>query len=156
MKYCLNEICGQPYERFKVACPYCGHRVEPAERSAPKFVDGDLVELDPAVLAKMRGEVEKVDGPAFIPRDATAIVAASIKKNHRERQSAQGDLREIIRWWAGMQTARGLTESETYRLFYLTFGVDVLSAQALGRPDATALAERVAQYVGKLAIGDVA
>jgi hypothetical protein len=38
-----------------------------------------------------------------------------------------------------MQRAAGRPDSESYRLFYFNFGVDVLSAQALGRADAEKL-----------------
>lgn len=147
--YCVNELCAQPYERFRAACPYCGTKPQPKDRSAPEFVEGDLVELTPEALAKLRGEVAKIDGPAFIPQGATPVVVASIKKNHKERQTQQEVLRSVVRWWAGLQQARGLTDSDSYRLFYQTYGIDVLSAQALGRTEAHTLAERIAADIGR-------
>ena len=53
--------CTSVYERIYSSCPFCGYKPIPATRSGPEFVDGDLLELDPAVLAEMRGEVERVD-----------------------------------------------------------------------------------------------
>jgi superfamily II DNA or RNA helicase len=151
LKPCLNIEggCGLPYEAYLKACPYCGHKPEPAGRSSPDFVDGDLIELDAETLAKMRGEVQKIDGPAYIPKDATPEVAGAIKKRHKERQTQQTILREIVRWWAGIYQARGYTDSECYRLFFFRFGIDVLSAQALGKPEAAELAQRVAEDIGK-------
>jgi hypothetical protein len=46
-------------------------------------------------------------------------------------------------WWAGVQVAGGRTEREALKLFYLTFGVDALSARALKSSDAVALRGRV-------------
>ena len=46
-------------------------------------------------------------------------------------QEIQQHLRRAIAWWAGFHRAVGRPDSEIYRRFYLAFGVDVLSAQAL-------------------------
>ena len=45
--------------------------------------------------------------------------------------------------WAGQQRAAGRPDDESYRLFYHLFGMDILSAQALGRKDAEALRDRI-------------
>src|SRR5690606_6793115 len=59
LRSCLE--CFQPYERFLAACPYCGAPVPaPAGRSSPELVDGDLMELDAAVLERLRAEVTRV------------------------------------------------------------------------------------------------
>lgn len=139
MRTCLG--CTQPYERVYVACPYCGHEVQPAARSAPEFVDGDLRELDAATLSALRGEADAVmrADPA-IPWGAAPIVEASIRKKHYERAKAQGNLRSTMDLWAGWQQhAHGRTPSEIQRLFFLTYGIDALSAQALGATDAESL-----------------
>ena len=62
---------------------------------------------------------------------------------HHERQVAQHALREHIALWAGWQRHQGRDDSQSYRIFYHTFGLDVLSAQALGRPDAEALTVKI-------------
>lgn len=155
MKTCTNKqvLCFKPYEAYLKSCPYCGHTPVPAQRSAPEFVDGDLIELDAETLAKLRGDVAKVDGPALIPRDANQIVAASIKKNHRERQDAQATLRACIQWWAGMHHGMGHNDSECYRIFFFRFGIDVLTASALGRPEAMELAHRISEDIGRIGAG---
>ena len=142
--------CTAIYERIYKACPHCGHVIVPAERSAPEFVDGDLHELDPETLAAMRGEIERIDGPADFSPHWTGIAAAGARKHHRVRQEMQSALRESIAWWAGYQQQFGRGESESYRLFYLTFGVDVLTAQTLGKADALKLANRINLQLGKL------
>jgi len=137
--------CTGVYERFYPTCPFCGHKPEPAGRSKPEFVDGDLTELDGATLAAMRGAVDEVDKPLdqvraeLMAKHAPEIGIRAGVKRHRERQDAQAELRHAIAVWAGAGKAAGRSDSELYRLFYLTFGVDVLSAKALGTKDAEAL-----------------
>lgn len=144
---CTN--CASLYERVHKKCPYCGHVEEPANRGGPEFVDGDLTELDPATLAAMRGEVARVD---MDKEDARAEAVAKHMplvgqmahvKRHVVRQEAQAALRASIEWWAGYQRAEDREDPESYRRFYFMFGIDVLSAQALGTKDALALAERI-------------
>ena len=146
--------CSAVYERVNPACPFCGYKPVPANRSGPEFVDGDLIELDAATLARMRGEVEQMDkDPTQYAAELTARRVPSIGirghvNRHIANQEAQAALRESIAWWAGHQRAAGRSDSESYRRFFHTFGVDVLSAQALKRDDALALAERVILKMG--------
>lgn len=135
--------CLQPYERVKRVCPHCGYYPEPVARSLPEYVDGDLLELDEDTLAALRGKVAHIDGDPTIPWGATPIVEGAVRKNHRLRQQAQADLRNSIAWWAGLQDNKGLTESESYRLFYFKFGIDVAGAQTLGAKDAVTLADKI-------------
>jgi DNA repair protein RadD len=142
---CQNPECAGVYERFHPCCPYCGHMPEPAGRSSPQQVDGDLHELDPAVLAMLRGEIAKVDGPPRIPQHLEGIAARGVFNKHMERQQAQGRLRQAIALWAGYQRQQGRSDSEGYRRFFHEFGVDVASAQALGAKDAGALEQRIGE-----------
>jgi len=141
VRSCLT--CFAVYERVRAACPFCGHKPVPTARSAPEFVDGDLCELDGPTLDRLRGAVSRIDGPAVPPPHLSGPAAGNFEKQHRARQQAQRTLRDSIAWWAGYQRAQGRPDSESYRRFYHVFGVDVLGAQALGRPDALALAERI-------------
>jgi DNA repair protein RadD len=143
VRTCLNVECMGVYERVLSACPYCGHVHVPDQRGAPEQVDGDLCELDPAVLAVMRGEKARVDGDPKYPTGVASSVAMSIQRRHVERQQAQAPLRESIALWAGYQRSLGRPDAEAYRRFYFAFGTDVLSAQALGVPDAEELRGRI-------------
>jgi DNA repair protein RadD len=149
---CLNPRCIRVYERAYSCCPFCGDRPPLAERSTPDQVDGDLFELDPTILHAMRGLIAKVDGAAHIPYGVASAIGYSIQNNHMMRQTAQGTLRAQIALWAGYQKHLGRNESETYRRFFFMFGTDILTAQTLGRSEATELAERIAL---KLAIDGV-
>lgn len=152
MRVCLNADCVQPYERVFKCCPYCGHYPPPPTRSAPEFVDGDLLELDAETLAALRGDIAKIDGDAVIPWGASPEVAGAVRKRHWERQQGQAALRNVIAWWAGLESAQGRGESESYRRFYFKFGVDVANAQTLGAREAAELAERVAVELSKYGI----
>lgn len=135
--------CFKAYESLGAACPYCGFKPEPAGRSRPEQVDGDLIELDPSVLAQMRGEVARVDGQPIIPFGASDIVAAAVRKRWAERQDAQDSLRLRIAEWAGVLHGRGAPDAEIYRRFYHRFGVDIMTAQTLNARDALELKERI-------------
>lgn len=150
IRACLNPECGAVYERFRDACPYCGTPVPPpAERSRPEFVDGDLFELDPAMLEQMRGAVARVDmtpeayreqlGRQGVPQIG---IMANVKR-HIEWQETIGTLREAMAVWAGYERAAGLSDREIFRKFYIEHGHDWMTAQTLKRDDALGLAERV-------------
>lgn len=144
LRVCLNVDCLFPYESVLSACPLCGMpRPAPRLRGSPAHVDGDLIELDPAVLAEMRGEIDRIDVAPRIPQGATPIAAAAIKKRHWERQQAQTTLRDAIATWAGWQVHMGRDFREGYRRFWHQYGIDVASAQALGAKDATDLESRI-------------
>lgn len=142
--------CFQPYPRTKVACPWCGNRPVPAGRSLPEEVDGDLIELDPAVLAQMRGEADRIIGDPQIPVSADPLTTLAIKKRWAERQTAQNQLRDAIARWAGVwKYGRDETDREIQRRFFHTFGIDIVSAQGLGATDADALRSKVLDVTGR-------
>ena len=134
--------CLRVYEAYKKACPFCGHEPVPAGRSTPEQVDGDLSLLEGDALAFLMG---KIDAPPVFPYSAGPEVIGSIKKHHRIKGETQQVLRHAMAVWAGRQSQAtdSYTSSELQRKFYLTFGVDVASAQALGRADAEALIGRL-------------
>lgn len=135
--------CTAPYPRVKTACPFCEHVPEPGKRGGPQQVDGDLELLDEETLAKLRGEIVRVDSAPYVPVNATPDVAKRIQNLHYTRNKAQGELRQAIAQWAGWRVSEGYTIRESQKLFYITFGVDVLSAQALNIKDADELKIKV-------------
>lgn len=177
LRACLNPECMLAYERFYKSCPYCGHTPVPADRSEPEFVDGDLIELDPATIAKLTGGKEAIDRPLGTIEEEAAryhwdlsakhmpvkfqnhAVAKfkekfpQMKQEHEADQMAQSALRESIAWWAGYQRALGRDDHESYRRFYHAFGIDVLSAQGLKSNEALQLADKVNYKLGAYANG---
>lgn len=147
LRTCLNpnipEGCLFVYPRTEACCPACGYAPAPAGRSRPEEVDGDLYELDPTMLAKLRGEAERIMGDPLIPRNVDNIAARAIANRHYERKEAQEALGEMIALWAGWQNAQGRDDREAYKRFYFGFGVDVATARTLGRPEAEALTAKV-------------
>lgn len=149
--------CGLAYERFHPACPHCGFKPKPVARSGPEYVDGDLIELDADVLAQMRGAIAVMDKSAedyaaeLAARRVPLIGQIGHVNRHLRNQEAQAALRASIAWWAGYQRAAGRSDSESYRRFYFAFGLDVLTAQALKRDEALALADRIN---ARLAVSD--
>lgn len=141
--------CLQPYERVLLACPYCGEPIPaPMGRGSPEAVDGDVEEIDPAVLTAMRRALAKVDGPCRIPEAAPAVASTGIVHRHAERQMAQQTLRPLIALYGGLME-QTQPRKEAQKRFYFQFGVDVLTAQTLGPKDALALALRIKDFLNK-------
>ena len=132
--------CEQPYERWLLQCPYCGVGAPAPEGGArsPETVDGDLFLVSPDVLKAMRDEVDRIDGAAFVPK---GVPARPVTVNHHERQVAQHHLRATMGWWAAAFPQH--SDRENARRFFHTFGIDILSAQALNKADANALREKI-------------
>lgn len=138
------EACFRAFEAFRRACPFCGHMPEPAGRDRPEQVEGDLALLDPAVLAQMRGEIDRIDGPPAIPPHLIGTPAEkAIVRTWLERQKWQGTLRDRIAQWAGFYRQDGHDVPEIQRRFYYRFGTDVATAQTLGGQDAGRLVEQI-------------
>ena len=141
--------CRLVYEAITNCCPFCGHIAEPAGRSLPEQVDGDLCELSEETLERLRNQVANIhrDGAqlehGLVLGGKEPHVAKVIAGHHVTRQAAHVNLHNTINWWAGHGQAQGKSDSEMYRRFYHTFGVDVLSAQALSRVDAEALTIKI-------------
>ena len=95
----------------------------------------------PISLARLRGAITVIDGSARIPQNASPVVQASAIRAHHERQAAQALLRAAMAQWAGWHNADTLATN--YKRFYYRFGVDVLSAMALGAGDAAELMGRI-------------
>lgn len=149
IKTCLNPECLSVYPRFKSSCPFCGSCFPPAERSTPEQVDGDLIELSDDALKVLRGEISRIDSAPRIPAGADNIVTRSIIKRHAERTEAQNTLRGNIAQWAGFLKFKKHSDSEIYKIFYLHTGVDVLTAQTLGRKEAEELTKKIETLIDK-------
>lgn len=136
LTFCV--ACYQPFEAVTKICPWCGHVQEPAGRSLPEQVDGDLIEYGPELLERLGREA--VAATATWGRPIGTPVDAVMAKNMALRAEAQHELRDCIALWAGIgRDVHGYSDSEMYRRFYWTFGIDVATAKTLGRPEAVKL-----------------
>ncbi len=131
--------CSKPYERFYPKCPHCGlvpPLPEPRERTI-QMVEGDLILLDRAALEKMRAATmieSAADVGARVAGVAGHFAARGVVNKHIEKIAAHQHLSEVIAQWAGWERSKGRSDQESYRRFYLTTGMDVLSALDASRP----------------------
>lgn len=141
--------CMGVYKRVLVACPFCGHRPEPAGRARPEQVDGNLFELTPEALAQLRGGTLAMQKTADeqlavwcggnAPTKQQFMMHAQLKK----KQSAASELVDAINWWGAYKMAAGDTEEMAYKRFWLRFGTDHMTAQTLGKKDADELTAKI-------------
>jgi len=140
------EMCMHAYERIHAACPHCGHAPQPAGRSSPEMVDGDLTLLDRATLDTLRAAMT-LEAPEDVGARAGHVggegAARGAAARQRERIASQGQLSETVAVWAGHERAAGRTDSQMHRLFYLRFGMTVLEALAQKRADMDKLRDMV-------------
>jgi DNA repair protein RadD len=150
--------CGAPYEAYLKKCPYCGmEKPPPAQRSEPEHVEGDLFEMEPAMLAILQGQYEAAQQPPVSEEQrATELRLAYMKEKfipqairaHREvikgYEAAvieRAALREIMALWSGYQG--GMPLDVQRRKFWYQFGTTYLHAQMLDATSTSALSERI-------------
>lgn len=145
IRVCLNPECLLPYPRELDCCPQCGTvKPPPVARSAPEHVEGNLLELDPEVLAGMREAAMRALDLPQLPVHAGPAAVAGCRARHREKVDAQVALRDTMAVWAGWQRdVLKRSDAESMRAFWLRFGTDVLSAQSVTRAAADDLRERI-------------
>lgn len=133
---CLN--CTSSYPAVKSACPYCKTVHVPQGRSTPAQVDGVLRELDPAVMAQMRGELAKMEAaPAYHPDPK---FNGRNQRAHWEWQQAQQRLRKAMTVWAGWKTNHeGMDDDEAQRTFFFRYRIDIHNAWCLDTKEAEKL-----------------
>lgn len=145
--------CTRPYMANLRACKWCGYAPEPAGRSSPEEVGGDLALLDPAVLAEMLEDARQ-----YARSDAEAMHDIRMSnvppighnmqlKAHQRDREAQRVLKENMSLWSGLMGTMPLHEQHS--AFFYIFGIDYLSAQALPSDRADALALRVFNDIQK-------
>ena len=120
-------------------CPYCQFHKPVTPRTPVEEVAGDLQELSPETLEKMRLASDQNRRMPHMPHNATPIVRNSIMKNHKLKLEALDNLCYSIATWASDKHDIPMAQ----RLFWETFGIDVLTAQTLNKSEADNLRERV-------------
>lgn len=151
-RVCLT--CSQPYEAFLLACPYCGAVPVPVGRVLPSQVDGDLTALDLDALDALFADREKANmSDADFERDMISRGVPGIGRGQqlsrfRASKYRRSVLNNLIGWWVGSQPA-DREPAEIQKRFFLRFGVDMLTADALDLKDTDALIEKIAARFGK-------
>lgn len=147
---CRNPECVATYERIKPVCPHCGTRPIPKPKGIPEYVDGDLMELSQEFMDKMLAQIYKIKSEPPVLSHLNPIAQAGARKKHNEKQKALVELCDKIALWAGYYRSLGQDKSEISKRFYFTFGIDILSAQVLSRPEAEKLIEKVQKAIDEI------
>lgn len=146
--------CSQPYEAYYKLCPHqftpgCATPPEPAGRSAPDQVAGDLFELDVDGMAALFEKMRAADmSDEDYERDQIARRVPPIgrrpdMKRHQTAKHRRKVLRELVAWWCGLQAGRDM--GEVHRRFYIRFAIDIGTAFTLSTKDTDALIKRIQQ-----------
>lgn len=155
LRRCVNDECGKVYLRFLPSCPFCGSAPVPAGRARPEEVEGDLALMDRAMLDRMRAAIE-LESPASVAQRVSFQSGIQNPNDILGKQSAkiaaQSRLRDTIEQWAGIQRHLGRDDRESYKRFFHSTGMDVLTALA-DRPasEYEAMTERVNEWIGRYA-----
>lgn len=149
IRVCLNVTCGQPYERFRDACPFCGTPApEPEKRGPPDQVEGVLALLDDETLLRLRGET--VEGAEEY---ATRLVAEGLPgrfigrnlRVHKERLEVLDAVWAEVGRLGGLWRAEGLSDTECQRRFWQLTGVSVGECRGLTREAGEKLLTRLSE-----------
>lgn len=141
--------CATPYAAIHRCCPVCGYMPMPARRSSPQEVDGDLQLLDVDALASLSAraaEARRTPGEYRAYLESTGLSGIKVESNvkhHRNKLAAHAELDRAMGEFGGVWHAAGESDSTIQRRFFHSFGVDVISAKALGRAAALKLSERI-------------
>jgi DNA repair protein RadD len=138
---CRNPQCLRHYKRFLTACPHCKWSPPVSTSGRPEQVEGELLAYTPELLAGLLDEAARIVGPYRMPK----VAGKQGLVNWNLRAEAQRELRASIAYWSGVEAEwRGhVNVPVQQRRFYQTFGVDMATAQTLGREDALRLKEMV-------------
>ncbi len=127
------KTCSKPYERFRPCCPYCGAvppLPDPKDRSIAQ-IDGDLILLDRAKLEEMRAATilqNPGDVGSYVAHYHGPIAGKGAMNRQIEKIEAQNRLKNALAQWGAIQRHAGFTDSEAYRKFYITTGMDIITA----------------------------
>lgn len=142
IRFCSNNMCNSPYDRALEGCPYCGTEYIPqynrsgggGAREALKFLDGDLMLLDPDQIRELEAEVILESPDEIAQRVAMAAgTPAGIRaqKNQIERIEMQKKLAETIAKLAGKFKHYGYSDRQIHKKFYLTYDMSITGALSL-------------------------
>ncbi len=140
-KYTTCVECTGVYDRMYPNCPYCGHYKLPPKERTIEQVAGELEEILPNQREQIFKDIEKAmmsveEYDKILKRKKLYDIArVSVLKKHLERQKELNKLKEeILKYTNGYEDKAWMQ-----RHFYLTFGIDILSACALKRKEAKQL-----------------
>ena len=135
-KKCLGH-----YEEYMTTCPYCGDENLPILREGPKMVDGDLVLLDEFMIDDMRKAIDDNIAPPSSTYNQRNDMSNT--RRHHEKIQALKKLQDTIATWSGIKKHEGLSQRERNKMFFLSFRVDVMTAQTFKRAECVELTKMI-------------
>lgn len=148
---CLE--CFAAYDSHIPACPWCGAApvVGESGRSGPERVDGELYEMDPSLMAHLRGEADRILAPDYpeqvrldmLAKHAPSVGVHTAVKRAGMQQAAQSELRVRMARWMSVWERAGLPVADVRGMFKQVFGMDYLTAQTLPAKGTDELAGRL-------------
>lgn len=142
--------CNKVYRADLPVCPNCNQApVHTASTAGTlKTVGGELVKVDPAYIASLRGKDTDIDDAHVLARHDSEIVvptlmqspslkaaplrnpmvSASVAKNHTFWQAYQTRIRPMMDEWLRWHEAAGINKSGTQAIFLRKFNVDIYTA----------------------------
>jgi superfamily II DNA or RNA helicase len=152
VRTCLNPKCFSVFEGYGRTCPFCGDCPPRESASRPEQVEGDLVEYSPELLAQLQAKADEImKSNQKLPMHMGKHVVKAVQKKQAARRDAQIELRDALAWWGGTRRDRyGDEDSDAYRRFFRTFGVDVMTARTFGTNEATELHEKIWRDIARM------
>lgn len=124
--------CFLVYETHLKQCPFCKKIPKRVLGKTPQAVHGDLTMLDKKAMGEILNEITRIHGVVRFPKKLNIYARMRLVELHEKRRIIHKQLRNLIYQWAyKICTESALNQSEIFKLFYVTFGVDVLTAQIL-------------------------
>lgn len=161
IRFCSNPTCNSPYDRALEACPYCGNVYVPSynrsggvtAKEALKFVDGDLMLLDPDTIRELEADIILESPEEMAQRVAMAAgTPAGVRalKNQQERIQIQKQLAETLALWAGkMKHYYGYTDRQIHKKFYLTYDMSITGALSMKKAEMEYIMGEIRNEIGE-------
>lgn len=170
MNAALVRPCTNIYPIIKSRCPKCGQRQPLAPRGQPIKVDGQLVQVPPEELERMRAGSDISDQAAqwrqevqpdliklkMTPEQYVAAMnvppayASTQLTNHRRWRQFQANLRPLMDEWMGYHQRDDITQEAAQELFLRRFGTNVYYAQVLKPKECEALIIQIQAHLDSI------
>ena len=160
-RFCMNETCNLPFDRWLDACPFCGNTDKPytrvvsemSAREALKVVDGDMTLLDPETIRELENEINlenPYDVEERVKRTAGEYAGKAARKKQQERIEKQKELAETIARWAGREKTYGFTDRQIKKRFMMKFSEGITVALSLPKAEMQEINIMIKQDLGEV------
>lgn len=160
-RFCMNETCNLPFDRWLDACPFCGNTDRPytrvvsemSAREALLQVDGDMELLDPETIRELENEINlenPYDVEERVKRTAGEYAGKAARKKQQERIEKQKELAETIAKWAGREKTYGFTDRQIKKRFMMKFSEGITVALSLPKAEMQEINIMIKQDLGEV------